>query len=87
MEKVLEQPEQMERTEQGSLKSRVWLEKQDTEQESLKWGRGGEPRLPRAPGMWSAGCHCRESFSVSSGQLEEQICISPPSTTTSLPFL
>lgn len=52
VEKVLEQPEQMERTDQSraDLQSRVWLEKQDTEEESLKWGRGGEPILPRAPG-------------------------------------
>lgn len=32
----VEQPEQMERTQQGSLQTRVWLEKQDTKQESLK---------------------------------------------------
>lgn len=87
VEKVLKQPEQMEKGGQDSVKPRVGLERHDTEQESLRWGRGGEPSLPRAPGMWSAGCHCRELFAINSGQLEKQICISPSSTTTSLPLL
>lgn len=82
MEQVLKQPEQMERADQSSEEQSVFREMQNR-------SAGQRRRAQPARSSWdvSAGCPSRELVSMSSGQLEKQIWISPPSSTTSLPLL